>query len=90
MKAFVLHLYLFFIFIYKLTSKVCHYNLTSLKYQYGDKISMKEKEKCYLCTCEYDGSFSCFEHGCLLLNCHNPKFGEVECCKILKCKRKAY
>lgn len=67
-------------------SKTCQDNSTSLVYKHGQKIHGHPSKQCFLCSCEYDGSFSCFEHGCSILNCLHPKFGEVECCKLLKCK----
>lgn len=67
-------------------SKSCVDNRTSLIYKHGDAIRAHETNMCFLCRCEYDGSFSCFEHGCQILNCKFARYGEADCCRHLKCK----
>lgn len=61
---------------------------------YDTQVKLQDKnykDFCRLCECRFNGNWDCQLYTtCKNLNCVNPKFGEIDCCKVLKCNSNSF
>lgn len=83
-------LYLFAIVVYLIFNSpvcgaLCRNELTGYLHRVGDLVAPLKVFECHLCKCQVTDDWKCDSYVCNMMNCKFPRYGEVECCKSLKC-----